>query len=135
MKMRSRFGKEAKANAKNDKDDALYMRMAAQVAMRNLKDKAQAIKLLESIKSEERRNVELMNYLTADEIVTKFKDVDFSKYPEDIQLSANYRLANAFYKKKKCLRKPWLNMIKPLPVPEEIIPNGEAPPSKLGTYV
>lgn len=91
---------EAKANAKNDEDDAFYMKMAAQVALGNLKDKAQAIKLLESIKSEERRNVELMNYLTDDEVITRFKDTDFSKYPEDIQLSANYRLANAFYGKK-----------------------------------
>ncbi len=91
---------KAKANAKNDKDDALYMKMAAQLAMRNLKDKARAIKLLESINSEDRRNVELMNYLPADEIITKFRNTDFLKYPEDIRLSANYRLANAFYKKK-----------------------------------
>ncbi len=91
---------QAKVNAQNDKDDAFYMKMAAQIALRNLKDKAQAVKLIESIKSEERRNVELMNYLPADEIIIKFKDTDFSKYPEDIQLSANYRLANAFYNKK-----------------------------------
>ncbi len=88
-------------NAKNDQDDQYYMFTASEIALKSLKDQEKAFKLAERVKNPERRAFVLMFLYKPEELVSKYKDVDFMTWPEDIRAEAYKNRGCAYNSLKK----------------------------------
>ena len=87
--------------SKNDQDDQRYMLYASSVASKSLKDQEKALRLAGLVKNPERRSFVLMSLYKPEEIVSKYKDVDFMAWPEDIRAESYKNRGNAYNSLKK----------------------------------
>lgn len=87
--------------ANNDQDDQHYMIDASNIAFKSLKDQEKAFKLAERVKNQERRAFVMMSLYKPEEIESKYKDVDFLTWPEDIRAEAFKNRGGAYNSLKK----------------------------------
>lgn len=85
----------------NDKDDQEYMLAAANIVRKALNNQEKALKLAERVKNPERRAFVLMSLYKPEELASKYKDVDFMTWPDDIRAEAYKNRGTAYNSLKK----------------------------------
>ncbi len=88
-------------NTKDVLDDQRYMTLAIKIALYSLKDRGKAIKLAERVKNPERRAYVLMSLYKPETLIEKYKETNFTAWPEDIRVAACKNRGEAYFRMKK----------------------------------